>query len=132
VELCIARASAATNQCYFFDVNGLGDGGYGRSIIVGPHGNVIHEAGAGEEVMPVEINLDRVRRERETGLRGLGQALKSFRDRAVDFTVYRPGEFASDYLSTLGPLELQGRIAVPSAAPEHSEMAAPTVPLEAK
>jgi predicted amidohydrolase len=27
VELPIARANAAMNQCYFFDVNGVGDGG---------------------------------------------------------------------------------------------------------
>jgi predicted amidohydrolase len=29
----------------------------GRSIIVGPSGYVIHEAGGGEETMPVEIDL---------------------------------------------------------------------------
>ncbi len=105
VELCISRASAAMNQCYFFDINGIGDGGYGRSVIVGPDGLIIHEAGAGEEVMPLEVDLDRVRREREAGVRGLGQPLKSFRDRAVDFTVYRPAEFTYSYLHTLGPLE---------------------------
>lgn len=104
VELCIARASAAMNQCYFFDINGLGDGGYGRSVIVGPHGQVLHEAGGGEEVMPVEISFDLVRREREYGIRGLGQPLKSFRERIVDFTVYRPAEFTYSYLHTLGPL----------------------------
>ncbi len=104
IELCIARASAAMNQCYFFDINGLGDGGYGRSVIVGPHGQVLHEAGGGEEVMPVEISFDLVRREREFGIRGLGQPLKSFRERIVDFTVYRPAEFSYSYLHTLGPL----------------------------
>src|SRR5262249_55728414 len=43
VELAIARASAATNQCYFFDINGVGDGGVGRSIVVDPSGYVLHE-----------------------------------------------------------------------------------------
>ncbi len=105
VELCIARASAAMNQCYFFDINGLGDGGYGRSVIVGPHGQVLHESGGGEEIMPVEISFDLVRREREFGIRGLGQPLKSFRERIVDFTVYRPAEFTYSYLHTLGPLQ---------------------------
>ncbi|MDX1515057.1 MAG: carbon-nitrogen hydrolase family protein, partial [Gammaproteobacteria bacterium] len=76
LELSIARTNAAINQCYFFDINGVGDGGYGRSIIVGPQGYVIHEASVAEEIMPVEINLDRVRRERELGVRGLGQPLK--------------------------------------------------------
>ncbi len=109
VELSIARASAATNQCYFFDVNGVGEGGYGRSIIVGPQGYVIHEAGSSEEMMPVEVNLDRVRREREFGIHGLGQPLKSFRDRAVDFNVYRTEAFAYSYFHTLGPLEKPAR-----------------------
>lgn len=105
LELSIARTNAAINQCYFFDINGVGDGGYGRSIIVGPQGYVIHEASVAEEIMPVEINLDRVRREREFGVRGLGQPLKSFRDRSVDFNVYRPEAFSYSYLHTLGPLE---------------------------
>ena len=104
VELPIARASAAINQCYFFDVNGLGDGGTGRSIIVGPSGYVIHEAGSGPEFMPVEIDLDRVRRERERGVRGLGQTLKSFRDRTVSFPVYDHSEATEAYLRSLGPL----------------------------
>ena len=34
------------------------------------------------------INLEQVRRSRAVGLRTLGQPLKSFRDRKVDFTVY--------------------------------------------
>jgi predicted amidohydrolase len=36
VELAIARSAAATNQLYFFDINGVGDGGTGRSIVVDP------------------------------------------------------------------------------------------------
>ena len=105
VELPIARANATINQCYFFDVNGVGDCGTGRSIIVGPSGYVIHEAGGGEEIMPVEIDLARVRREREVGIRGLGQTLKSFRDRPIEFPVYQKhlGR-EEDYLNSLGPL----------------------------
>jgi predicted amidohydrolase len=104
VELPIARANAAINQCYFFDVNGIGDGGTGRSIIVDPSGHVIHEAGAGPEFIPVEVDFDRVRRERERGVRGLGQTLKSFRDRAVSFPVYDRSEATEAYLRGLGPL----------------------------
>ena len=109
VELPIARANAAINQCYFFDINGIGDGGTGRSIIVGPSGHVLHEAGAGPEFIPVEIDLDRVRRERERGIRGLGQTLKTFRDRPVDFPVYQRSAPTEAYLQTLGPIEKQGR-----------------------
>jgi deaminated glutathione amidase len=102
VELAIARATAATQQCWVFDVNGAGECGIGRSIIVGPAGEVVHQAGNGEEIMPLEIDLERVRRGREHGLLGLGQPLKSFRDSKVQFDVYRPGaRFAAD----LGPLE---------------------------
>jgi len=104
IELSIARTNAATNQCYFFDINGTGGIGNGRSIVVGPSGDVIHQAGSGEEIMPVEIDLGRVRHERECGLRGLGQPLKSFRDRQVDFSLYRAETKSTPFLDTLGPL----------------------------
>ncbi|SDL37001.1 Predicted amidohydrolase [Franzmannia pantelleriensis] len=104
IELSIARTNAAINQCYFFDINGAGAMGNGRSIVVGPAGDVIHQAGIGEEIIPLEIDLNRVRREREVGLRGLGQPLKSFRDRSVDFGVYRSENAPAPFLDTLGPL----------------------------
>lgn len=105
VELSIARASAATNQVYFFDINGAGDAGTGRSIVIDPSGYVLHQAGAGAEVIPVEVDFAKVRRERERGLRSnLGQPLKGFRDRDVDFTVYQRASGVDSYLHTLGPL----------------------------
>lgn len=109
IELTIARANAALNQVYFFDINGSEDGGNGRSIIVGPAGDVIHQAGVGSEIMPVAVDLGRVRRERETGLLGLGQTLKSYRDRSIDFERWQRGPMASAYLSSLGPLEKPNR-----------------------
>ena len=109
VELTLARANAIMNQCFFFDINGVGEGGVGRSIIVGPSGDVLHQAGSGPEAIPVEIDLSRVRREREMGIKGLGQVLKSFRDRAVDFPVYHRSSHAEAYLRTLGPLVKPGR-----------------------
>lgn len=106
VELAIARTNAVVNQCYFFDINGVGDGGTGRSLIVGPAGDIIHQAGIGREVMPVEIDLARVRRERVKGLMSLGQPLKSFRDSQVDFAG-APANTA--FLDSLGPIEKHGR-----------------------
>ena len=91
-----------------------GDGGTGRSIIIDASGNVLHEAGHGPEMMPIEIDLDRVRRERERGVRGLGQTLKSFRDRPVDFPVYQRSGPTETYLHSLGPL-------VKPARPLHAE-----------
>ena len=58
VELSIARTNAVTNQCYVFDINGLGAGGVGRSIVCGPDGAVLHQAGVGEEMIPIEIDLE--------------------------------------------------------------------------
>jgi len=104
VEVAIARTTAATNQCFVVDVNGSRDGGTGRSVIVGPFGDVLYMAGHGEEIIPIELDLDRVRRSREVGLRGLGQPLKSFRDRKVDFTVYQRTPESAAFLNTLGPL----------------------------
>lgn len=109
VELAIARATAATNQMFVFDINGIGVGGVGRSIIVGPNGDVIHQAGAGPEQMPVEIDLARVRASRERGLMNLGQPLKSFRDAPVRFEVYDPDSPLRRGLAKLGPLAKPGR-----------------------
>ena len=109
VELAIARASAVTNQVYFFDVNGTGDGGTGRSSVIDPSGYVLHQAAAGAECMAIEVDFSKVRRERERGLRSnLGQPLKQFRDRPVDFKVYQRDSGVADYLNSLGPLEKPG------------------------
>lgn len=109
VELSIVRATAAMNQCFVVDINGIKDGGNGRSILASPTGDLLFEAGSNEEMLPIEIDLDRVRRSREVGLKGLGQPLKSFRDRKVDFTVYDRSSGVSSYLDTLGPLEKMTR-----------------------
>jgi deaminated glutathione amidase len=116
VELPIARASATINQCYFFDVNGVGDGGTGRSTVVDPSGVVLYEAGRGMEMVPIEIDLDRVRRERDRGVRGLGQTLKSFRDRPVEFPVYQRDGATESYLQSLGPVVHPVRDSVSPAA----------------
>lgn len=103
VELAIAQATAACNQCFIFDINGLGDGGTGRSIVCGPDGRVLYLASTGPEMIPVEIDMERVQRSREHGLLRLGQPLKSFRERRVHFDIYDAGR-ELPYLKTLGPL----------------------------
>ncbi len=102
VELTIVQATAATNQCYVFDINGLSDGGTGRSIVCGPDGRVLYQASTGEETIPIEIDLERVLRSRENGILRLGQPLKSFRERNIDFTIYNAK--STPYLESLGPL----------------------------
>ncbi len=105
-ELAIARATAAQFQCYVFDVNGLGAGGVGRSCVVSPSAHVLHQSAGQEDMFPIEVDFELVRRQRETGMMGLGQVLKSFRDRDAEFPVYDRASGADAYLHTLGPLKM--------------------------
>ena len=66
----MARASAASNQCYFVDINVAGDLGVGRSVVCGPGGEVIHQAGDGREVIAFEVDFTYLRRCRELGWQG--------------------------------------------------------------
>jgi predicted amidohydrolase len=126
IELSMARATAAQFQCYVFDINGMDAGGVGRSSVIDPAGTVLIEAAGREEYLALEIDLDQVRRQREIGLHGLGQVLKSFRDRAVEFDVYDRGAGRASYLDQLGPLQVARRgeplrkAPRPGAAPELS------------
>jgi predicted amidohydrolase len=104
-EIAIARATAAQFQCYVFSINGLGAGGNGRSCVVDPASTVIHQSAGHEDTFPIEVDFQLVRRQRETGMKGLGQMLKSFRDRSVDFSVYDRTSGTDDYLKSLGPLD---------------------------
>lgn len=105
VELAITRATAATNQCFVFSVNAAGVVGVGRSTVIGPDGDVIHQSGAGHEIIPIRLDLGRVRQSREEGLLGLGQPLKSFRDAPVTFEVYEEDSELRAHLDVLGPVE---------------------------
>ena len=108
-ELAIARATAAQFQCYVFDVNGLAAGGVGKSLVVDPSATVLHQSAGQEDMFPIEVDLDLVRRQREVGMKGLGQVLKSFRDCEADFPVYDRNSGADAYLKTLGPLRIPGQ-----------------------
>lgn len=103
VELSIIQATAAINQCFVFDVNGIGAGGNGRSCVCGPDGRVLYTANVGEEIIPIELDINRVKRSRELGLLRLGQPLKSFRDRKIQFEIYDKN-YANEYLNSLSPL----------------------------
>ena len=109
VELAIARASAATNQCYFLDVCVAGELGTGRSIFCGPGGEVLHQAGTGYEVVALEIDLDHVHRTREAGWHRLGQPLKSFRDSTVVYPAYGAGVASSPAWAEYSPMSYPHR-----------------------
>lgn len=105
LDLAIAQSSAAMFQCYVFDVNGLGAGGNGRSAVFDPAGRALFQGDVSEQIIPIEIDLEQVRRQRANGIRGLGQVMKSFRDRPTDFPVYERATFDTGYLDSLGAIE---------------------------
>ena len=105
-ELAIARASAACNQCYFVDVNTAGQLGVGRSTVCGPGGEIIHQAGSGREVFAVQLDLNYLRRCRDSGWHGLGQPLKAFRDCKTEFPCYPPAQRRSVSLDSLGAVRI--------------------------
>jgi predicted amidohydrolase len=133
-ELAIARATAAQFQLYVFDVNGLGAGGVGRSCVVDPAATVLHQSAGQEDLFPIEVDLDQVRRQRETGMKGLGQVLKSFRDRPTDFPVYDRGAGADGYLQGLGPLVMprQGSRAGLAGSEVRPDLSGPAEPRSGK
>ncbi|TMV07784.1 carbon-nitrogen hydrolase family protein [Ruegeria sediminis] len=104
-ELAIARATAVMFQCYVVDVNGLDAGGIGRSVVADPTGRILHDAGQADSVFPLELDLALVKRCRKRGANGLGQTLKSYRDKSIDFDIYKPGP-TTTYLRGLGPLQM--------------------------
>jgi predicted amidohydrolase len=109
VEIAIARANAAVNQCYFIDVNVAGEQGNGRSVFYGPGGELLHECGTEREVSAFEIDFEQVRRARERGWHGLGQVLKSFRDAPARFPLHESSEARQRAMSGLGELRMPDR-----------------------
>jgi predicted amidohydrolase len=105
LEISIARASAALNQCYFVDLNCAGRLGYGRSSAFGPGGEAVHVAGTAREIIALELDLDQVTAVRERGWHGLGQPLKSFRDVDIEYPCYATGARRAGAFARLGPLE---------------------------
>lgn len=79
-ELVLARANAIVNQVFVVSVNCAGPVGRGRSIIVGPEGEVIAEAaGAEPELLTAELDLSAVARVREHGTAGVNRMWSQFR-----------------------------------------------------
>jgi predicted amidohydrolase len=109
IELAISRSAAAINQCYYVNINSGGKLGMGKSTVIAPDGAIMHQSGTGYEVLPVELDMAYVRRTRERGVLGLGQCLKSFRDRNMTFPPYEQGSEASPALQSLGPLQMPSR-----------------------
>ena len=104
----MVQAHAAQNQVYFFDVNLAGTVGVGESLVAGPGGEVVYQAGKGREIIPLKLNLDYLRDARRHGWQNLGQPLKSFRDSTLKYPQYENDE-ESGALRALGTLRLAAR-----------------------
>ena len=78
IELSIARASAATNQCYFFDINGL-DAGAAAAASCAVR-KAYRLPGRCERGVHPDRDQPRKTGSRELGVLRLGQPMKSFRD----------------------------------------------------
>ncbi len=109
VEVAIARANAAISQCYVVAINVAGEQGVGRSVVFGPGGECIHEAGAGREIVALELDMQQVSNARERGWNGLGQVLKSFRDMPAAFPMHESVSVRQKAMKNLGALEMPGR-----------------------
>ncbi|MCX7561259.1 carbon-nitrogen hydrolase family protein [Sulfitobacter sp. F26204] len=107
-DLAIAQGSAAMFQSYIFHINGLLAGGNGYSMVIDPAGQILHRGNVQEEMIPLEVDFELVRRSRREGILRMGQPHKSFRDNHVRFPVYEP-DFDRSYLDSLGPLVKAGR-----------------------
>jgi formamidase len=76
LEQVLVRAAAIANQAFVLDVNGVGELGGGQSVLVGPDGDLLHEAGVGEELFARQLDLDAVKRTREDGTLGLNRLVE--------------------------------------------------------
>jgi formamidase len=110
-ELILAQANAISNQLYFFNVNGLGIGGVGRSIFVDPQGRVLQTSGATQIIMTEVVDLDVVARVREYGTLGTSQVWKDLAGFRGKFPMYASDDIGQgEIFKNLGPSKLHPKI----------------------
>ena len=102
IETVMVRATAAQQQCYYVDVNSVGEQGCGQSIACDPDGNVLHISDDQEDIFTVEVDFNFVRNSRKNGIMGLGQNLKSYRDNPFSSMIKEKRN--ENYLKSLGKL----------------------------
>ena len=110
-ELILAQANAISNQVYFFNVNGLGIGGVGRSIFVDPQGRVLQTSGETQIIMTEVVDLDAVARVREYGTLGTSQVWKDLAGFKGKFPMYASDDIGQgEIFKNLGPSKLHPKI----------------------
>jgi len=73
LELVLAQATAITNQVYVVSINAGGALGTGRSIVVGPDGQVLVTTGEGEALISQALDLESTEVVRRYGTAGLNR-----------------------------------------------------------
>jgi len=106
LELILAQANAIANQVYFVDLNGVGQGGNGRSIIIDAEGQIIASAEVEPTILTAKMDMDRLWDIREKGTFGTCQVLKSFRDGNISFQVYQGDTRDGEGVRPLGPIKV--------------------------
>jgi predicted amidohydrolase len=109
LELIVEQSHAILNQCFMVNTNAAPIAARGRSLIVGPTGQILAEAGTDDVILTAILDLDQVRQAREYGTLGLSQTLKQWRDTAVTFPPYGQGVRQGPLFESLGPLRRPGR-----------------------
>ncbi len=80
-ELVLARANAIVNQVFVASLNVAGPFGVGRSIVVGPEGDVLAESpDAARATLALTLDLDEVAETRRRGTAGVNRMWEQFRD----------------------------------------------------
>lgn len=90
-EVVLARANAIVNQVFVVSVNVAGPVGEGRSIVVGPEGEVVAESlDSAPTVLAVELDLDAVPRVQRDGTMGVARPWSQFTkaDEAIQLPLY--------------------------------------------
>lgn len=110
-EVVLARANAIANQLYVINPNTGKAFGSGRSVIVDPEGRVLAEAGSGEEVLTLTLDVDLVGAVREYGTAGLNMLWKQLRDFPPPFPPATFGYAAGEIMRGLGDLPTKASVA---------------------
>jgi formamidase len=82
-ETIVARATAIVNQVALVGLNAASPAGTGRSVFVGPEGEMRVQAGAGEEVLVDVVDFAAVERVRRIGTFGMNRLWEQW-DRSAD------------------------------------------------
>jgi predicted amidohydrolase len=90
-ELTLARANAIVNQSFVASLNAPAPGGFGRSVLVGPEGEIIDFIDSDESgIISSEIDLGHSQYIRDNGTLGLNRMWHQFKtsDAAVPLPLY--------------------------------------------